>query len=380
MGESVAILMFWTSALLAGYGYIGYPLVIYLLGHLQRRPTVRKEIVPRVSLLVPAYNEADTIRAKIENCLQLDYPKDRLEILVASDGSTDGTAELIQEAADAGMISGLVCRERRGKAAVINDLVRMASGEVVVFSDAASMLEPGSLRALAGNFADPHVGCVSGVYRVVKGRWDAEAEQENLYWRYETFIRLSESRLGTMLGAHGSMYAIRRELFEPLDRRMINDDFVIPMSILMKGYCSIYDTRAIAREDAAEMAGFSRRIRIMAGNYQQMGLLLRKGVWRRPLVLFQLLSHKGLRLMMPLCLVSMYVGNAYLLAQPAYRMTFAAQSLFFLAAALGLSSRARRFGRAFIAAPYHFCMLNVAAVVGLYRTVWKKDAVLWKAR
>lgn len=376
--DSVPVLVFWLGAVLVAYGYVGYPLIIYALGRLKGRPVARGDILPGVSLVVPAYNEAHVIKAKIDNCRQLDYPEDRLEVLIASDGSTDRTAELIQ-GAESGVITALVYPERRGKAAVINDLVRRASGAIVVFSDAASMLEPGSLRALASNFADPRVGCVSGVYRVAGSRRDADAGSENVYWRYETFVRGSEARLGTMLGAHGSLYAIRRDLFEPVDPGVINDDFVIPVTILLKGFRSIYDVRAVAREDAREMAGFARRVRIMVGNYQQLGLLLRRrDLWRRPRLLFQLLSHKGLRLIMPFVLASIYVSSACLLARPGYQLALVAQTFFFAAALLGLSPRARRLGGPFVAGPHYFGMVNAAALVGLYRFLRHRNGIAWK--
>jgi len=182
-----------------------------------------------------------------------------------------------------------------------------------------------------------------------------------------------------MLGAHGSMYAIRRDLFEPLDTAVINDDFIIPMTIMMKGYYCIYDTRAIAWEAAQEMAGFSRRIRIMRGNYQQLGLLLRNRVWlRKPFLLFQLLSHKVLRLLSPFVLFVMYWSSALLLAYPGYRTVFVAQTFFYAAAVFGLNSRLRAAGTAVIAAPYYFCMLNAAALVAFSHVVCRKRSVVWK--
>lgn len=379
--DIVAALVFWTSAVLIAYGYVGYPVLMHILGRMCGRPNLRKEIWPRVSLLVPAYNEGRAIKAKIQNCLQLDYRKDRLEVLIASDGSTDATPELIEEATKAGKIHGVVYRERRGKATVLNDLVAMASGEILVVSDATSMLEPPSLRALVSNFADPGVGCVSGVYRLVKGDRDGKAGPEALYWRYETFIRHSESRLGTMLGAHGSMYGLRRELFERLEVGTRNEDFLLPVTILMKGYQSVYDTRAVAWEDAQEMTSFSRRISLAAGNYQQMGLLMKRQGWlQRPLLLFQLLSHKVLRLLTPFLLLSMYAGSAWLLQSPGYTIAFAVQTAFFIAALVGLHPQLRVRGKALVAAPYYFCMVNAAGLVALHRMVGGRGRVDQKAK
>lgn len=370
MADTAATLVFWISAVLIAFGYVGYPLLMYLLGRIRWQPNIRREIWPRVSLLVPAYNEGHVIKAKIQNCGELDYPSDRLEVLVASDGSVDATAESIEEATKAGRIRGVVYRERRGKAAVLNDLVDMASGDILIFSDASTMVARGSLRALVSNFADPRVGCVSGVYRLEISDRDGKAEPEALYWRYETFVRQSEARLGRMLGAHGALYGIRREFFKPLEAGTRNEDFLIPVAILMKGYQSVYDSRAVASEDSREMTGFSRRVGLAMGNYQQLALLWKERGWlRNPRLLFQLLSHKVLRLLTPLLILGTYASSAWLLASPGYRIAFAAQTVFFIAALSGVNARLRRRGRALIAAPYYFCMVHAAGLVALHRIV-----------
>jgi cellulose synthase/poly-beta-1,6-N-acetylglucosamine synthase-like glycosyltransferase len=313
--------------------------------------------------------------------MQLEYPADRLEVFVASDGSTDATARVIEEAAKAGAIRGVVFPARRGKAAVINDLVAVASGEILVVSDATSMLEAASIRALVSNFADPRVGCVSGIYRVVVRDRDGKAESEALYWRYETFIRHSEARLGRMLGAHGHIFALRRELFEPLEVGTRNEDFVLPVAILLKGHRSIYDTRAVAWEDAEEMTGFSRRISLATGNYQQIALLWKMRGWlRHPFVLFELLSHKVLRLLSPFLIVSMYASSAWLVTAPIYGAAFGTLTVFFIAALVGVNPKLRLRGRAWVAAPYYFCMVNAAGLAALHPTVQRRRLVAHKAR
>jgi cellulose synthase/poly-beta-1,6-N-acetylglucosamine synthase-like glycosyltransferase len=370
MLDTIAALVFWTSAALVAYAYVGYPLLIYGLGRLRRQPIERRDISATVSLLVPAYNEGRMIKAKIDNCLQLDYPPDRLEIIVASDGSTDATGRVIAEAAKAGRIRGVVFPERRGKAAVLNDLVAMASGDILVLSDATTMVEPGSIRALVSNFADPRVGCVSGLYRLVASHGDSSAGPESLYWRYERFIRESESRLGVMLGAHGALYSMRRALFEPIPPGTRNEDFTLPVGILMRGYRSIYETRAVASEDSSEMTGFRRRVGLAAGNYQQLGPLMRMRGWlRNPFVLFELLSHKILRLLSPFLILAVYFASALLVDFPFYAMAFAAQTVFIVAALLGVRAPLRRRMGVLIAAPYYFCMVNAAGLIALQRIV-----------
>lgn len=381
MSDTVAAAIFWISAGLLAYAYAGYPLLVYALGRLRERPALRRDIRPRMSVLVPAHNEGHAIRAKIENCLQLEYPKDRLEVFIASDGSTDGTVREIEQATNAGAIRGVLFPERRGKAAVINELVEMASGEILVVTDATSMLEPGSLRALASNFADPRVGCVSGIYRVLIRDRDGKAESEALYWRYETFIRQSEARLGLMLGAHGHIFAMRRTLFEPLEVGTRNEDFVLPVAILLKGYRSVYDTRAVATEDAAEMTGFSRRVSLATGNYQQLTVLWKMRGWlRHPFVLAQLLSHKVLRLLSPYLILCAYASSAWLLTSPVYGAAFGLSTLFFIAALAGANGRLRRRGGALLAAPYYFCMVNAAGLIALHPAVRRRAVVAHKAK
>ena len=205
-----ATIAFWTAAAIAVYVYAGYPLVLLVLGRVLRRPVARGDVTPDVSLLVAAYNEAGVIEAKVRNALALDYPEDRLEIVVASDGSRDDTAEIVRRLADGRRVRLFDYPSNRGKLHVLNDTVPHLRGEVVAFSDASSMLAPDALRRLVRSFADPKVGAVSGVYRVTKREEAAHGKQEDLYWRYETFLKLKEAAIGSVLGAHGSLYAVRR--------------------------------------------------------------------------------------------------------------------------------------------------------------------------
>src|SRR5215471_6366742 len=219
---TIVLTIFWVSAALTTYVYLGYPVLASLFSTLVRWQPRKRPLEPSVSLLVAAYNEAAVIRAKVENALTLNYPVDKLEIVVASDGSNDGTAD-IACAAGGDRVRVFDYHEHRGKLAVLNATIPRLRGEIVVFSDASSLLESGAVRALTANFSDPDVGAVSGVYRV-KHKGEAElGYQEDFYWKYETFLKTREARLGAALGAHGSLYAIRRRLYPYPEPGTIND-------------------------------------------------------------------------------------------------------------------------------------------------------------
>jgi hypothetical protein len=362
-------LIFWLSAAVVAYAYVGYPLLLWLMQFLFRRPVRKAPIEPSISLLISAYNEAAVIAAKVRNSLALDYPPARLEIVVASDGSTDATAQIVrsliaQEGKD--RVRLLEFPENRGKVTALNNAVPQLRGEIVVFSDASSMLAKESLRNLIANFADERVGAVSGVYKVLNQDHATLGRQEDFYWRYETFLKIQEARLGTLTGAHGCLYGMRKSLYPFPPAGTINDDFVIPTSVLRRGFRIAYEPEAVAYEEAHEMEGFGRRIRIMAGNIAQLREI--KGLlWPpRPRVLFCFLSHKGARIVVPLAMIMLAVSSAFLWRSPFYAWTVGAQILFYGLAILGalgwLKPKPLRL-------PYYFCMINASLFAWLYRAV-----------
>src|SRR5208282_6108040 len=331
-------LLFWISAGVTVYVYAGYPILLWLLQAVVRTAPRREPVEPSVSLLVAAYNEAAVIGDKIRNSLALDYPAGKLEIVVASDGSRDATVEIVQSFVKnqaGGRIRLLNYEENRGKMAVLNDAIPQLSGEIVAFSDASSMLAADSLRTLVCCFNDPRVGAASGVYRLLKKDQAQLGSQEDLYWKYETFLKVQEAKLGTFTGAHGSLYAIRRELYPFPPLATINDDFTIPMRILERGHRVAYEPAAVAYEEAHEMEGFSRRVRITAGNIEQLREI--KGLlWPpRPFVLFCLLSHKTGRLLVPVFMLIALVANVMLRGQFPYNWLLLGQALFYGLAVLG---------------------------------------------
>ena len=367
--------IFWISIAVPLYAYLGYPLVLLVLGLLFRRPVKKAPIEPSISLLIPAYNEGDVIDRKIQNSLALNYPPERLEIVVASDGSKDDTARIAQRLADGKRVRVLAFPQNRGKIPTLNASVPELQGEIIVFSDAAAMLYPDSVRILIANFADPKVGAVSGLYKVIKADEVDIGKSEDFYWRYETFLKVQESQLASTLGGHGHLHAIRKELYPFPPPGTINDDYVIPVSVLAKGYRAVYEPEAVVYEEAHEMTGFGRRIRIMAGNIQQLREI-RGLLWPpRPMPLFFFLSHKVSRLLVPFAMVAALVANVFLLNSPLYLAIFCLQVMFYLLALIGtvwqLKPRT-------LLLPFYFCMINAATFFGFYHALTSRRRMAWK--
>ena len=301
--------------------------------------------------------------------LALDYPADKLEVVVASDGSKDATAEIVRafvEREGGERVRLLNYKENRGKMAVLNDAVRELRGDIVAFSDASSMLAADSLRILVQSFSDDRVGAASGVYRLLKKDQAQLGSQEDLYWKYETFLKVQEARLGAFTGAHGSLYAIHRSLYPFPSENTINDDFTIPMRILERGHRVAYEPAAVAYEEAHEMEGFSRRVRITAGNVEQLREI-KSLIWPpRPFVLFCLLSHKTGRLLVPVFMLLALAANIALRGQFPYNWLLLGQGIFYGLALLGaLVSLKPKILRL----PYYFCMINSALFAWVYQAL-----------
>lgn len=375
--ETVA---FWLCAFLLGYTYLGYPVLMWVWASLRSRPPQLRNIEPTVSLVLVAHNEARRIEGRIENLLSLDYPRDRLEILIASDGSTDGTAERTRAYEPAG-VRVMAFEIRRGKPAMLNDLVSKARGEIVVFADARQRFETGALRAIVAPFADPQIGAVSGELILTD---DTEAttvgKGVGFYWRYEKFIRRNESQVDSSMGATGAIYAIRRELFEPIPQDTILDDVLIPMRIVRRGYRVFLEPRARAYDKVSKKAAdeFTRKVRTISGNFQ----LFARELWLlnpcRNRLWLQTVSHKGLRLLSPLLFLMAFGANLMLAGEGLYRGMLLAQMLFYAAALSGCALGNARPRLPLVSVPYTVCLLNWATVVAFYRYVSGRQRVTWE--
>jgi len=361
-------LIFWASVAFIFYVYVGYPLLLWVFQALLGSAPAKQAVEPAVSVLVAAYNEGAVIADKIRNTLSLHYPPDKLELVIASDGSTDATAEITRTLAEkegTGRVRLIHFEQNRGKMAVLNDAITQLRGEIVAFSDASSMLAPDSIRTLVQNFGDPSVGAAGGLYRVLKEDQSHIGSSEGFYWKYETFLKLQEAKLGACTGLHGSLYAIRRTLYPFPPARTINDDFTIPVRIVGRGYRVAYETGAVAYEEALEMEGFYRRVRITAGNVEQLREL-KQLLWPpRPFPLLCLLSHKTARLPVPLFMLTALAANVALRGFP-YNVMLIGQALFYGVALLGTMVRLRP---KILQLPYYFCMINFALVAWLFYTL-----------
>jgi len=366
-------IIFWACAALPVYAYIGFPILLVMLAAVMPRRVRKQPFEPMVSLLIPAYNEAEVIEAKIRNSFELDYPPDKMEIVIASDGSKDATAEIAGRFADGHRVRVLAYEVNRGKIGNLNEAVRQCGGEIIVFSDASAFLRRDSVRRLLMNFADPQVGAVSGRYTVIKPDDVAIGNSEDFYWRYETFLKEKESEVASCLGGHGHLHAIRRELYPFPAPGTINDDYVIPFSVLAKGYRAVYEPEAILYEEARQMTGFGRRVRIMAGNFQQLREM--KGILKQPMMLFFFLSHKGSRLIAPFAMVAALIANLFLLGSPLYQALLWLQVAFYALAVVGtfIALRPKT-----LLLPFYFCMINAAAFFGAYHALTNRRRMAWK--
>jgi len=360
-----------------GYIYFGYPLLVWMLARLWGREPVREAVSPTVSLVIPAYNEEAHLREKLRNSLSLDYPKDRLEIIVASDGSTDQTNAIAQRFSAEG-VRLLAMPANVGKAMLLTRIVPQLRGEIVVFSDASSELWRDALRLLVRNFADRRVGCVCGLYRT-KSSADLRSQGEGLYWRYETFLKRQESRLHSILGAHGAFYAIRQALFRPLDASLINDDYLIPMRIVGEGYRAVYEPQAVAweRESVSLQGEFARRRRIAMGNCQQVLALRHLLHPARGWVALCFFSHKVLRTVAPLLMLAVLISSQWL-RQPWAAMLLLFQGIFYASAFAGYLCQQRGRVVAWLSPQLYFCLGNLAMLAGLLRFVSRRHQPVWE--
>lgn len=372
-GDTILQALFFAAFAVPAYSYFVFPVILWALVQFKSKSFESSDdYLPSVTLLISAYNEASVIREKIENSLALDYPSDKLQIVVIDDGSTDGTDEIAERFVSADVEHHRV-EGRGGKNVALNKTWPMVKGDIVVFSDANSMYKKDAIRRLVARFTDERIGCVCGELRYLSAE-TGSALGENLYWKYEQYLKSLQSRMGEVLVLNGSIFAIRREIFRPLQPKIAND-FQIPVVVASENYAIVYQPKAVATEKVAVSARdeFGRKARIIARGLEGF---FHNFKHFRGIRLFQFVSQKFLRWNVWLAMVIMFVTNAFLLQYSFFRWIFAAQLFFYALACAGpILSRTKIPG---IAIPYYFCIINLGALVGVWRFVSRRQKASWE--
>jgi cellulose synthase/poly-beta-1,6-N-acetylglucosamine synthase-like glycosyltransferase len=372
-------LLFWLSIAAIAYTYLIYPFVLWLINAISKVVIKREEIQPSVSLIISAYNEEQVMEERIKNCLSLDYPKEKLEIIIGSDASTDETNSIINkyEAFGVKLVNYAV---RSGKVNVLNRIIPVAKGEIVILSDANTICSEDTVKKIVRSFADPTVGCVCGKLILRTPDKASGGELEGVYWRYENILKTMEGKRGALLGANGGIYAFRKELFDSVPSNTIVEDFVIPMKILIKGYKVAYAPDAIAYEDTSKSLADEhvRKIRIGAGVYQAILLTLPMLNIFRGFPSFAYWSHKVLRWLVPFFLIAILITNLLLLEKSLYQSTYMAQALFYAAALFGFPANKTLSRLKPFSLSYYFLSMNLCLLLGFLRFVTATQKVTWQ--
>ena len=389
----ILLVIFVFSVLLLVYIYVGYPALIVLMARFFARPVKKKAVTPSVTIVIPTFNEEVVIEEKLENTLQLEYPRDRLQILVCDDASDDNTAEIVKASAAKG-VELSQATSRSGKVGGLNRALELATGEIFIIADADILPSPDALRELVGNFGDETVGCVLAQTKMASAGGET-GESSGLYWRYEARIRQSESDIHSTVAATGHFMALRRKLLQPIPMHVILDDFYLAMMTIRQGYRVISEPRAIAWERPTQSMGdeMTRRSRLIAGRFQIISMSRDYLPYLPALLQFEVISHKFLRLAIPHLMIAALLSNILLVLpgvsagsssfwRPALSAALILQGTFYGLAIAGkflfgrLSTRSKLIKVLML--PYFLCATNFAGFTGLADFVSGRRSVLWQ--
>jgi cellulose synthase/poly-beta-1,6-N-acetylglucosamine synthase-like glycosyltransferase len=379
-GALIAQVAFIAAMAMMAFIYVGYPALMFALSLMLRRPVRRDDITPRVSVIIAAYNEERDIEDKLKNTLALDYPRDRMEIIVASDCSTDRTDEIVHSFSAQGVI---LRRQpgRFGKTVAQNRAAKAASGEILVFSDATTMYEPDAIRKIVRSFADPEVGCVAGQLIYADMSSSAVGRGCRSYWGYEKFLRRCESDVGSLVGVSGCLYAVRRICHAQLASDMI-DDFAIAAEIHLRGLRTVYEPEAIAVEDTNRRAKdeFRMRVRVVKQTLSALNRYRHAlDPLRHKLFAFQIISHKAMRYTIPFLLIAALAASG--LAGDSVdwlRFAFLGQLALYGAAIIGFIGERLKIKLGPLAIPYYFVLVNAASLVAFLKFLRGETYVTWE--
>jgi len=381
-GIYMAEWIFWTSVFLVIYPYLGYPLLVFIGGSIRPRPVHRQSRQYSVTVLIPAYNEAECIAETIRNKLSQDYHDESMQVIVISDGSTDGTDEIVMGFAAQG-VELLGRKAREGKAAALNEAVRQARGDIIVFSDANSLFDRETIRLMVENFADPEVGYVTGSLRFITEKVTLSGTGGSAYIHYENSLRALETRFGSIIGVNGGVDAIRRSLYMEIPPALITD-FVLPLHVIAQRYRVVYDSRAVSHEAANKQLGSEFRMRVRVALRALQGIIYMRRLlnpFRYPAAAFCLVSHKLLRYMTFLFLPIALGTNIYLaFSGPLYQWILGIHLTVYALAILGLSAELPRVLRKITAVPSYFLLSNIAFGLAMLKFFRGESMATWRPR
>lgn len=373
---TILAIVFWLLLGIICYVYAGYPLLLWLCAKFHGRIIRRGDVWPSVSLIIAAFNEENAIELKIKNSLELNYPRRRLEIIVASDCSTDQTNQIVESYRDQGVI--LVKQtQRKGKTAALNAVLPYARGEILLFTDATAILDRDCLKKMVRNFVDTEVGCVSPVMVYEPQQSNHISQLEGWYWKYESSIKRWESAIGTLACVPGACFAIRKELQLPV-KPEYDYDCISPLLAIEKKRRVVYEREARFYETPVSSSQdlFRTRVRMITKDFA--GTLSRKSLihpFKNPMISMALFSHKLFRWLIPFFLILLFVSNLFLIASRLYQIFLIGQVALYSLAVLGLVIRHRR---GLLSIPFYFCMVNLAALVGVTRAIIGKKVPIWQ--
>lgn len=380
MTSAIAKTIFFASAGILFYTYAGYPLLVWLVSRLFPKSVKRDSYEPRVTVLITAYNEEKDIREKLENTLKIDYPQEKLDILVASDGSTDKTDEIVREFEPRGV--RLFRQEgRKGKTYTQNKAVEQSKGDIILFSDATTAYHPDVLQKILPNFADETIGCVAGKLIYVDDSSSNVGKGAKNYWSYETFLKESESRACSLIGASGCLYAVRKTAYQPMYAEACSD-FLICTVIYRQGLRSIYEPTALCTEETNRRTDkeFQMRVRIISQTFTDLWRNLEMmNPFKSGFYAIQLISHKFLRYAVPLFLLLLFISNLFLSFNSVFFAgIFAMQFGFYLCALAGwlLEKMGKNIG--IFAIPLYFTIANLASVIAFYKFLSGERYARWE--
>jgi len=376
----IAELLFWLSVGALIYTYLGYPLLLVVVSKLRPRLVAKREFSPTVSVIITAYNEEQDLARKLENTLSLDYPKDLVEVIVASDCSTDGTDEIARSFAARG-VSLLRQGQRLGKTAAQNAAVEQARGEIILFSDATTMYQPDVLRLMLPAFADSTVGCVAGRLIYVDPSESNVGRGAKSYWGYETFLKQHESRVCSLIGASGCLYAVRRSAYVPLYSEACSD-FIIATKMVEQGLRAVFEPEAVCTEDTNRGSDRELRMRVRVITQTFTDLWRHRAMmnpFKSGFYAVQLISHKVMRYMMAFCLCITLLTSAVLaFSSRFFMLVFGVQVALYLTAACSwLLERAGVRSRV-LAFPQYFVLTNLATIAACYQFICGERYASWQ--